>query len=146
MTRARAGERPATIPDSLAAWDFAPRCEGTAHPNGTKGHDSGPARYAVHIRCACGLAAVMLFCAGRVSYVLAGDVIECGACGRVSAVRAFWERIEPIDAQQHEAPQHEAPQHDSARAPRTSRTRAMTSQSGRLTCARGRAVRKAFKI
>ena len=114
MTRARAGERPATIPDSLAAWDFAPRCEGTAHPNGTKGHDSGPARYAVHIRCACGLAAVMLFCAGRVSYVLAGDVIECGACGRVSAVRAFWERIEPIDAQQHEAPQHEAPQHDSA--------------------------------
>lgn len=76
----------------------SPDCEGTLHNSGTRGHDGGPAAWAVYLNCSCGLSGVMRLCDGRVDYVRREGYLVCGRCGDERALSALWCKVEPLDA------------------------------------------------
>lgn len=74
-------------------------CEAQAHAGGLLGHDSGPARFVVDVRCPeCGWGSFALLCAGRVAKVVWSEcTMKCPGCGVKDVPWGdFWRSIEAI--------------------------------------------------
>ncbi|MGX1694409.1 tyrosine-type recombinase/integrase [Microbacterium keratanolyticum] len=73
-------------------------CEGSAHADGTHGHDGQDARFDTRTHCrACGFTADLRLCAGRVQDMLSNAAgVRCARCGTVYAQSRDMVTVRPI--------------------------------------------------
>ena len=79
-------------------WDHAPACEGKLHPQGTHGHDGGPAWALIHIACpTCAKAKYMYLCKGRWDAYFPSGRLECLDCDYAGPASDFWRFVALVD-------------------------------------------------